>query len=195
MPTKTRLQKLTRAADQRQAGLIVVLEDIHDPHNAAAILRSCDGFGVQDVYYIFDQEKYYNPNKVGRVSSSSANKWITITIFKSSKDCFKKLKRQGYTTIGTALDKRSVDIYATEMKQSKIALIVGNEHRGLSDYVLENSDMLLTLPMAGLVQSLNVSVTTAVCLYEITRQRRAQPRRFKLTPVQKKRLVNKWVKK
>jgi len=195
MPTKERLQKLTHAADQRQAGLIVVLEDIHDPHNAAAILRSCDGFGVQDVYYIFDQEKYYNPNRVGRVSSSSANKWITITSFKSTKDCFRKLKRQGYTTIGTALDKRSVDIYATEMKQTKVALIVGNEHRGLSDYALENSDILLTLPMQGLVQSLNVSVTTAVCLYEITRQRQTQPRRFKLATKDRQKLVRQWLKK
>lgn len=177
-PPTVRQQKIDRVARARQPGLIVVLEDIHDPHNAAAILRSCDAFGIQDVYFIFDQEKQYNPRRVGKSSSSTANKWLTYRIFKSSAECFRALKRQKHVTIGTALADQSEDIFTADLAMSKLALVVGNEHRGLSDYALTHCDRLLTIPMRGMVQSLNVSVTTGICLFEITRQRQQQPHTF-----------------
>ncbi|MEK7631957.1 MAG: RNA methyltransferase [Patescibacteria group bacterium] len=171
MVISKRQQKLQQVASQRQAGFIVVLEDIHDPHNAAAILRTCDAFGVQDVWFIFNKEKAYNPKRVGKSSSSSANKWLTFRIFKSVAECKAALKRLKYESVGTVLRPGAEDFTKVKLTTKRIALWVGNEHAGLSEQAIEACDRLLMLPMRGFVESLNVSVMTAICIYEVTRQR------------------------
>jgi tRNA (guanosine-2'-O-)-methyltransferase len=163
--------KLESVARQRQAGFIVVLEDIHDPHNAAAIMRTCDAFGVQDVWFIFNKEKPYNPRRVGKSSSSSANKWLTFRKFSSAKECVAALKRLKYESVGTVLHDKAEDFTKAELTSKKLALWVGNEHAGLSPEAVQACDRLLYLPMRGFVESFNVSVMTAICIYEITRQR------------------------
>ncbi|MDP2789808.1 MAG: RNA methyltransferase [bacterium] len=166
-----RQKKLQQVASQRQAGFIVVLEDIHDPHNAAAILRTCDALGVQDVWFIFNKEKAYNPKRVGKSSSSSANKWLTFRIFKTVAECKAALKRLKYESVGTVLRKGAEDFTKAKLTAKKIALWVGNEHAGLSEQAVAACDRLLLLPMRGFVESLNVSVMTAISIYEISRQR------------------------
>ncbi|MEK7518977.1 MAG: RNA methyltransferase [Patescibacteria group bacterium] len=166
-----RQARLQTVASQRQAGFIVVLEDIHDPHNAAAILRTCDAFGVQDVWFIFNQEKAYNPKRVGKSSSSSANKWLTFRVFKSVTECKAALKKLKYQSVGTVLRKGAEDFTKAKLTAKRIALWVGNEHAGLSEEASAACDRLLLLPMRGFVESLNVSVMTAICVYEIFRQR------------------------
>lgn len=171
MPTPERQAKINRVASQRQEG-ILVLEDIHDPHNAMAVFRSCDAFAFQKVYLIFEKEKKFKPKKIGKQSSSSANKWLDFEIFDSTEKCLSKLKSEGFTTYATALTDKSTNIHETEFNKSKTALMLGNEHRGLSDKALEMADNTIIVPMSGMVQSLNLSVTAAICLYEINRQRR-----------------------
>lgn len=169
-----RQKKLEQVARQRQAGLIVVLEDIHDPHNAAAILRTCDAFGVQDVWFIFNKEKAYNPRRVGKSSSSSANKWLTIRAFKSVAECKTALKRLKYESVGTVLHAKAENFTKAKLTARRIALWVGNEHAGLSAEAVQVCDRLLLLPMRGFVESLNVSVMTAISIYEISRQRKGK---------------------
>jgi len=181
MKLSPRQQRLERVASQRQAGFIVVPEDIHDPHNAAAILRTCDAFGVQDVWFIFNKEKAYNPKRVGKASSSSANKWLTFRIFRSVSDCTAALERAKYQSIGTALQKGAQDFTKAKLTAKKIALWVGNEHAGLSPEAIAACDRVLTLPMRGFVESLNVSVMAAICIYEIARQR-AGKAQYKRSP-------------
>ncbi len=171
MPINRRQQKLQEVASKRQAGFIVVLEDIHDPHNAAAILRTCDAFGVQDVWSIFNKEKAYNPRRVGKSSSSSANKWLTFRVFKSVAECKAALKRLEYESVGTVLHDNAEDFTKAKLTAKRIALWVGNEHAGLSEQASAACDRLLILPMKGFVESLNVSVMTAISIYEISRQR------------------------
>ena len=171
MSLSRRQQKLQLVASQRQAGFIVVLEDIHDPHNAAAILRTCDAFGVQDVWFIFNKEKTYNPRRVGKSSSSSANKWLSFRVFKSVAECKTDLKRLKYESVGTVLHDKAEDFTKAKLIAKRIALWVGNEHAGLSPEAGKACDRLLLLPMRGFVESLNVSVMTAISIYEITRQR------------------------
>lgn len=182
MPTESRLKKIRHAVSHRQRGLIMVVEDLHDPHNAEAILRSCDAYGVQHVYFIFDQEKPYEPGTIGKSSSSSANKWLNYTIFTSAKECLKVLKKQGYTSYGTILDETAQPIYDTNFLESgRIALWTGNEHRGLSDYAIKKIKHHVYIPMRGMVQSLNVSVTAATVLFEATRQRHESGENFSLS--------------
>ncbi len=189
--SEKRLAKFKKVVANHQKNLILILEDIYDPHNAGAILRSADGFGVQKVYFIFQKVPAYNPKKVGKVSSSSANKWIDVEIFKSSKECLKKIRRQRYKIFATVLDKDEMNnIYKTDfLKEEKIALLVGNEHSGLSDEAIELAHQKIYIPMKGMVQSFNVSVTTAIFLYEITRQRERRKKDFLLSEKDQKKLL------
>jgi tRNA (guanosine-2'-O-)-methyltransferase len=170
----TRQVKIEKVIENRQEG-IIVLEDIHDPHNAAAVWRSCDAFGFQKVYIIFVQEETFNPSRLGKASSSSANKWLDFEVFGSTEDCMKKLKKDGFKTIATVLDKDAKSIYETDFSVPKIAIMFGNEHRGLSPTATKMADEKMYIPMRGMVQSLNLSVTAAVTMFEITRQRKDKP--------------------
>ena len=169
--TKERVNKINKVVQNRQKGA-VVLEDITDPHNASAVFRSCDAFGIQDVYLIFDKQPVFDPKKIGKLSSSSANRWLDFHVFDSIDSCYKELKEKGFTTIATTLDERSDDIYRTDfVEDENIALIFGNEHSGLSQQAIEKADKKMYIPMNGMVQSLNISVTAAICLFEMSRQR------------------------
>lgn len=190
--TKERLEKLTKVAALRQKNLAVILEDLHDPHNAAAILRTCDAFGVQDVRFIFDQEKAYNPRRIGKVSSASANKWLSITVYKSTAEALTALRKEKFQNAATLLDAKSVSLSRVKFPE-KIALWLGNEHRGLSPLAAEAAHLKINIPMSGLVQSLNVSVTAAILIYEISRQREKKPQL--LSAREQKNLLNKWQKK
>jgi len=190
--TKERLEKLRKVAAARQNNLAVILEDIHDPHNAAAILRTCDAFGIQDVRFIFDQEKYYNPRRVGKISSSSANKWLTITTYKSTAEALAMLKKEKFKNVVTLLSSESVTLTRTKFPE-KIALWLGNEHRGLSLLAQKMASLKIKIPMRGLVQSLNVSVTAAILIYEITRQREKKPQL--LSTRKQKELLKEWQNK
>lgn len=182
MLTESRLKKIRHAVSHRQQGLIMVVEDVHDPHNAEAILRTCDAYGVQNVYFIFDQEKPYEPGSIGKSSSSSANKWLDYTIFSSAKECLNALKKQGYTSYGLILDTTARSIYDTNfLETDHLALWVGNEHRGLSQTAIKGIKKHVYIPMRGMVQSLNVSVTAAICLFEVTRQRHEAGKDFSLS--------------
>lgn len=182
MVSEKRLEKIKGVVARRQAGLVVVLEDIHDPHNAEAIFRSCDAFGVQDVYLIFDKEKPFNPVKIGKQSSSSANKWLTFHIFRSTEECLNELKKRKYKIVATALGGES--LFEARL-EGNIALLVGNEHSGLSSEALQMADLKIAIPMRGMVESLNVSVASALFLFEITKQGKNRI----LSKVEQKKLV------
>lgn len=185
MLSARRLKRLTEVAKQRQAGLVLVLEDIYDPHNAAAILRTCDGLGIQDVYVIFEQEKFYNIRKIGKVSSSSANKWLTFHVYRSSTKCFRDLKKKKYEICATVLNDQAEDASHARLTAKKIALVVGNEHRGISETAIKMANRLLYFPMRGFVESFNVSVSAALFLYEIVRQRAMSPHSTGYHPIEK----------
>lgn len=164
-----RQEKINKVKDNRKKA-IVILEDIHDPHNAAAVWRSCDAFGIGTVYLIFDKEKEFDPKKIGKSSSSSANKWIDFRIFHSTKECLDQVNKEGYTTYATILDKKAKSIYETQFVD-KAAICFGNEHTGLSKTAMKMADKKIYIPMMGMVQSLNLSVTAGICVFEYGRQR------------------------
>ncbi len=173
MTSPARLKKINEVASKRQSGIILVLEDIYDPHNAAAVLRTCDAFGIQEVYFIFENQKYFNPRKIGKVASASANKWLDFKIYRSSTECLRAIKRKGYKIYATVLDEKAKDISrAGFANDKKIALLFGNEHAGLTARAVSMSDYKIYIPMRGFVQSLNLSVTAAIMIFEATRQRR-----------------------
>jgi tRNA (guanosine-2'-O-)-methyltransferase len=167
---ETREEKIKRVLGQRQEG-IIVLEDIHDPHNAMAVCRTAEGLGFQKIYLIFEQEKGFNPKEIGKASSASANKWLSFKIFKSTKACFEELKKEKYEIWATVLDKEAKSLLESRLMRGKIAIVLGNEHRGLSETAINLADKKVYIPMMGMVQSFNLSVTAAIVMWEISRQR------------------------
>lgn len=167
MPTIRRVERMIRVLKHRQPDLTVVCENIHDPHNVSAILRSCDAVGIEQVQLLYTDHEF---PKLGKKSSASAKKWIDIRRYQHSEDLRQALKADNYQIYATQLSGHSVSIYDIDWTRPS-AIIVGNEHQGVSDEVLQIADQSIYIPMLGMVQSLNVSVATAVILYEACRQR------------------------
>ena len=171
MPTYKRRQRMAEVASARQAGLVIVLEDIHDPHNVEAALRSCDAFGVYQVHLVFVEEPVFNPRRIGKSSSSSANKWIEFTTHHSTSACIDLLRSNGHTLVATSPNRSAIPLPDAPLNDHRMAIWFGNEHRGLSKIALSAADISLTIPLTGMVRSINVSVAVAITLYEASRQR------------------------
>jgi len=167
MISERRLEKMRKVLSNRQRDLTVVCENIHDPHNVSAILRSCDAVGVDIVHLLYTIEAF---PELGKKSSASAKKWIEIKKYKEPATLHETLKKKGFTIYATHISETAKSIFDIDWTLSS-AIVVGNEHRGVSEEVLEIADETIYIPMFGMVESLNVSVATAVILYEACRQR------------------------
>jgi tRNA (guanosine-2'-O-)-methyltransferase len=164
-----RLERIRAVLARRQPHVTVVLENIHDPHNVSAILRSCDAVGVFQAELLYTVEPF---PKIGKKSSSSANKWVERRKHTSAAECAATLRGEGFALLATRLSPGARPLYEFDLTK-KTAFILGNEHRGVSDEIVSEADALLQIPMMGMIESLNVSVAAAVCLYEALRQRQA----------------------
>jgi tRNA (guanosine-2'-O-)-methyltransferase len=191
--SEQRLKKIEAAAKARQHSLHLVLENIHDPHNVSAIFRTCDAVGVSKVSLLYTIEKF---PKISNTSSSSASKWVGNEKFTDVDSCFKSLRDKGFKIYATYLNQSSVNMYDVDFTE-KVALIVGNEHRGVSEEAVKRSDKVIYIPMYGMIQSLNVSVATAVTLYEALRQRREKEmyEQSELTDAELSKLIDEWCAK
>ncbi|MGE5314135.1 MAG: TrmH family RNA methyltransferase [Acidobacteriota bacterium] len=170
MKSESRRSKILSVLSHRQCDATVVIENIHDPHNVSAIFRSADAVGIPEVQLVYTNTEF---PKIGKKSSSSANKWVGKRRFRSVKECYDRLHEEGYAIYATRLDEKAQSLYDIDLTK-KIAIVMGNEHAGVSDDAAGLADGTIMIPMMGMIQSLNVSVATAVTLYEMLRQRRAK---------------------
>ncbi len=188
--TKKRREKIISVLSARQKNLKLVLENIHDPHNVSAIFRTCDAVGIQYVNLLYNTNKF---PKIGKKSSASAFKWVDRTKFVSVSECFRSLRNEGFKIYASSLKENSKNLYDLDLT-GKIAIVLGNEHTGISEEVEQQSDLLFKIPMFGMVQSLNVSVAAAVILYETLRQRLAKGmyRKSEFSEDELKTLIDIW---
>lgn len=191
--TEKRLEKIIAAVKSRQYSLRVVLENIHDPHNVSAIFRTCDAAGIPKISLLYTHEKF---PKLSKTSSASANKWVEREKFTDVDECFTSLRNEGFKIYVSALTQQSVSLYDIDFTQ-KIAVVVGNEHRGVSEPVAKKADGIFMIPMYGMVQSLNVSVATAVTVYEAQRQRslKGMYLQNELNPEELDSMIDEWCRK
>lgn len=168
--TPERYQKLSSVLDRRQAGLAVVMENVHDPHNISAVMRTCDAVGIQDLYIL--NTRIARHKKFGAKSSSSAAKWLTVHQYEDAVACFADLRKSYDLILTTHLSSDAVSLYEIDFTR-KIALVFGNEHAGVSDEIRAMADGNFQIPQMGIIQSLNISVACAVSIYEALRQRSA----------------------
>jgi len=167
--TPERKSRLTNVLNHRQPGLAVVMENVHDPHNISAVMRTCDAVGIQDIYIL--NTKIPRHNKFGARSSSSAAKWLTVHQFDDTAACIAALRARYNKIYTTHLAGDSVSLYDIDFTEST-ALVFGNEHDGVSEEIRALADANFLIPQMGIIQSLNISVACAVSIYEAMRQKK-----------------------
>jgi tRNA (guanosine-2'-O-)-methyltransferase len=179
----------------RTSRLQVVLEDIFQPHNASAVMRSCECFGIQHLHVIENRYAYTLNREVAMGSSN----WINLHRYRrpeadNSGECLEHLREQGFQIVATSLNPGSIPLDELPMEE-KTAIWFGTEEDGLSNPVLEAADTHVHIPMRGFTQSFNISVSAAICLYELrTRLQRARPEDWALTPSERQEVLLLWLR-
>lgn len=169
--TRERLERIQSAAFQRQLDLTIILENVHDPHNIGAVLRSCDAAGIREIYVLYTEEHLdLERIKMGKRTSAGTRKWVDVHYFRDPELCINTVK-QRYGRVLCAmpseLSKNMWDIDFTP----PTALLLGNERDGVSDESRSLCNGEYFIPMAGMAKSLNISVACALSVYEVYRQR------------------------
>jgi tRNA (guanosine-2'-O-)-methyltransferase len=168
-----------------------VLENVFDPHNISAVMRTCDAVGVQDLYVL--NSKIPPHKRWGAKSSSSAAKWLTIHQYDNAEECFLSLRKQYSTILTTHLNSDAVSLHSIDFTKS-IALVFGNEHDGVSEEIRKLADGNFVIPQVGIIRSLNISVACAITLYEAYRQKNkaGHYNHSKIDDVRMKSLLEEW---
>ncbi|WGH75993.1 RNA methyltransferase [Tenacibaculum tangerinum] len=190
--TEKRKETFHRVLNERTRHFTVVLEDIYQPHNASAVVRSCDIFGVQDVYAI--ENKFVN--KVSRHVAKGSQKWLDIHRYKedgdNTKTCLEELRAKGYQIIGTTPHTNSCMLADFDVTK-KTAFVFGAEKDGISDAIKQEADGFLKIPMVGFTESLNISVAAAITLQDVTTRLKKTAVNWQLSAEEKKMLYFKWI--
>ncbi len=191
--SENRRTKFNEVVNHRTRHISVVLEDIYQPHNASAVLRSCDIFGVQDIHIIENRNTYtVNPD----IALGSA-KWLNLHKYKKNDNntltCLRTLKEKGYTIVATSpydnyptLDELTID--------HPIALVFGTELTGISETVINNTDKFVRIPMYGFTESFNISVCAALCLYTLVNKLRKSEISWQLNEDEKDEIILQWLR-
>ncbi|HTS43197.1 MAG TPA: RNA methyltransferase [Puia sp.] len=166
--TPERQERILRVLGKRQQDITVVLENVFDPHNISAVMRTCDAIGIQDIYVL--NTRIPPHKKWGAKSSSSADKWLTIHQFTNASECFSDLRQHYEIILTTHLGSDAVSLLEVDLTRP-MALVFGNEHDGVSEEIRTLADGNFKIPQVGMIRSLNISVACAVTLYEAFRQK------------------------
>lgn len=190
---KTFLEKVLQ---QRTRYITVVLEDIFQSQNASAVVRTCECMGLQDVHVVESKSSYLVNKKVIK----GANKWIDLIRYKSKganniEECFKNLKEKGYRILVTEPDANGNSIDEISVTDQPLAIVMGNELDGASKYALEHADVKVKIPMYGFTESLNISVSAAICLNTLIPKLRQSTAAWQLTSSEKEFIRLQWYRK
>ncbi len=191
--TEHRFETFNKVLNQRTRYISVVLEDIFQTHNASAILRSCDCFGVQDIHMI-ENSNEFNANPEIALGSS---KWLSTYRHNSFENntlsTISFLKERNYRIIATTPHTNDCILEELDLNKGKIALFFGSELPGLSDLVMQNADEFVKIPMQGFTESFNISVSAAICLYDITNRLRKSEINWQLQQDEKDKIMFNWL--
>lgn len=191
-PGKRRL--MARVIEGRTSHLQVILEDIFQPHNASAVMRSCECFGIQHLHVI--EERY--PFSVNRDVAMGSSKWIHLHRYHSTEGgnadrCLRTLREKGFRIVATTLAEGSIPLHALPV-ETPLAICFGTEEDGLSPDLMEAADERVHIPMLGFTQSFNISVSAAICLYELRRRIEESVPRWQLDETQKRQAYLLWLR-
>ncbi|MEI6062245.1 MAG: RNA methyltransferase [Bacteroidota bacterium] len=183
---------MERVLNDRTRYMTVVLENIYQPHNASAVLRSCDCFGIQDVHIIENSYQYeFNPHV-----SLGAAQWLNLhrhnTLDNNTVECIDGLKAEGFRIVATTPDPKSISIHDFDVNRGKFALLFGTEKFGLTPEAFSMADELIRIPMYGFTESFNISVSVSLCLFHFTERIRSDKAAWRLTEEEKTDILLEW---
>jgi len=192
--TPQRQARFADVLDQRTRRITVVLEDFYDSHNIGAVLRTCDAFGVQDVHVIEDQHEFEHVPEI----ALGSQKWLTLHRYAGGPnpriECVAALRRAGYRLLAVTPHAEAQSPEDVDVTQP-CALAFGTEKEGLTSEIMSVADGAVRIPMCGFVESLNVSVAAALCLYPISKRLRSATADWGLSSGEKRALLLEWVRR
>lgn len=191
--TENKKEMFDRISSERTKHITVVLENIYQEHNASAVVRTCDCFGIQELHIIEKNNQY----KLQRDIALGAGRWVDMYNYnlgeEVTKDCISKLKIKGYKIVATTPHTEQT-IYDLDLN-SPLAFVFGTERRGLSDEVFGLADEKVKIPMYGFTESFNISVSVAIVLSTIRERLEKSELNWKLSELEKVQIINKWCRK
>ena len=190
--SEERIQRFDAVLKGRTRHLSVVLENIYQSRNASAVMRSCDGMGIQDVHLI----ENINPWVYNRGVSKGTPSWLTLHRYRQQPDptetCIQNLRDRGYRIAVTSPHVDGFNVDDVPIKEP-LALVMGTEWKGVSDRMLQQADYHVAIPMHGFAESLNISVAAAIALYELSKRCRELPEQtWGLSETEKNALRGDW---
>ncbi len=193
--SERRFELFKKVIKDRTRYMTVALEDIYQPHNASAVLRTCDCFGVQDVHIIENRNKYtLNPAVV-----VGASKWLNLNKYNSQEnntlESINTLKKAGYRIIATTPHTNDVDVHDFDVTKGKFALFFGSEQPGLTQLMLDNADEFLKIPMYGFTESFNISVSASIILHHLRLKMQTEKVNWQLSEKENDEILVQWLLK
>ncbi len=186
--TPLRQQKMEHVASQRTSFVRLILQDVEKPHNVSACLRSAEAFGISQVDVVSLNE-HFKPSAVAK----GVDKWLEITNHRSIEACAEKIKAEGYRIVAAMPNPDSLPLPQLSVNK-KTAVLLGNEHRGVSPHWEPYVDEYFTIPMVGMVESLNISVCTAISLWDITEKaKKSQGKSYFIPESEQETLLSNWI--
>ena len=188
--SEERKEKFERHIRQRTRYVTIAVEDIFQPHNASAVLRSAECFGIQDVHVIENRNKYNpNPDVV-----MGAHKWLTLHKHNGTSEAIQALRKDGYRIVATTPHEKDCLVSELDLSKGKVALIFGTELERISKSVIDEADEFVKIPMYGFTESFNISVSAAICLYELLPKLRKTGLPWPLSREEQDAILLQWAK-
>ncbi len=193
--TTERLELFESKLEQRTRYLTLVLEDIFQPQNASAVVRTADCFGLQEIYVVENRNRFV----VDREIAMGASKWIDIMKFNgkdnNTMEAITHLRQKGYRIVGTSPHENGVNLEDYDLTKGKVALFMGTELSGISSLIKQEADEFLKIPMYGFTESLNISVSAAIILHDLTHRLRFHSQvDWHLTPDEREEIKLNWLR-
>ncbi len=192
--TEDRWNRFNMILTERTQYITIVLENIYQPLNASAVLRSAECFGIQDVHVI----ENYNEFSPDREVAMGSSKWLNIKRYNEEKNntlqCIKELKKEGYRIVATTPHKNNCNLNDFQLTKGKTALLFGTELEGLTNVALKEADEFLKIPMYGFTKSFNLSVAAAICMQHLTHKLRQGNINWRLSELVKDQTLLNWLR-
>lgn len=197
--SERRFERFLSVLNYRTRHLTIVLEDVFQGHNASAVIRSCECFGIQDVYFVENRNEFKTNEEV----SMGSAQWVSIYRFKeknvnNTERCMQVLREKGYRIVATSpyapfRHQYAIPISAVSIEKP-ISLWFGAEKEGLSEYALQHADEWVYIPMYGFTESFNISVSAALCMYELMSKLRHAHIQYHLSEHERNDILLQWLK-
>lgn len=191
--SERRRGRLHEVLEERTNHMTLVLEDVYQSHNFSAVLRSADIFGIQNIHFIENRNKY----KISEDVSMGSTQWLSLNRYQNAenntKACLSNLKEKGYKIVATSLHKNSVSLEELDISKP-FAMVFGTELTGISKDVEDMADEFVKLPMYGFTESFNISVCAALCMYNLSTKIRKEVPDYHLSALEKENLYIEWLK-